>query len=279
MLILFFVVMASVGISCRKHATDVNSFVLGGRSVGPWLTAFAYGTSYFSAVIFVGYAGQFGWKFGLASTWIGLGNAALGSLLAWVVLGRRTRLMTQHLGSATMPEFFGKRYKSESLKIGASIIVFVFLIPYTASLYNGLSRLFSMAFNIDYSVCIIAMAVLTAFYVIAGGYMATAVNDFIQGIIMLFGIVAVIAAVLMQKGGFMSAISQLAQVHDPKVSEVPGVFASFFGPDPFGLLCIVILTSLGTWGLPQMVQKFYSITNEKAIEKGTVISEGCLPIR
>ena len=272
MLILFFVVMASVGISCRKHATDVNSFVLGGRSVGPWLTAFAYGTSYFSAVIFVGYAGQFGWKFGLASTWIGLGNAALGSLLAWVVLGRRTRLMTQHLGSATMPEFFGKRYKSESLKIGASIIVFVFLIPYTASLYNGLSRLFSMAFNIDYSVCIIAMAVLTAFYVIAGGYMATAVNDFIQGIIMLFGIVAVIAAVLMQKGGFMSAISQLAQVHDPKVSEVPGVFASFFGPDPFGLLCIVILTSLGTWGLPQMVQKFYSITNEKAIEKGTVIS-------
>lgn len=272
MLILFFAVMASVGVSCRKHATDVNSFVLGGRSVGPWLTAFAYGTSYFSAVIFVGYAGQFGWKFGLASTWIGLGNAALGSLLAWVVLGRRTRLMTQHLESATMPEFFGKRYKSEALKIGASIIVFVFLIPYTASLYNGLSRLFSMAFNIDYSVCIIAMAVLTAFYVIAGGYMATAVNDFIQGIIMLFGIVAVIAAVLMQKGGFMSAISQLAQVSDPKVSEVPGVFASFFGPDPFGLLCIVILTSLGTWGLPQMVQKFYSITNEKAIEKGTVIS-------
>lgn len=272
MLVLFFAVMATVGISCRKHATDVNGFVLGGRSVGPWLTAFAYGTSYFSAVIFVGYAGQFGWKFGLASTWIGIGNAVLGSLLAWVVLGRRTRLMTQHLKSATMPEFFGKRYKSEALKIGASIIVFIFLIPYTASLYNGLSRLFAMAFNIDYSICIIAMAILTAFYVIAGGYMATAVNDFIQGIIMLFGIVAVIAAVLTQKGGFMSAISQLAQVKDASVTDVPGAFASFFGPDPFGLLCVVILTSLGTWGLPQMVQKFYSITNEKAIEKGTVIS-------
>lgn len=272
MLVLFFAVMVAVGVSCRKHATDVNGFVLGGRSVGPWLTAFAYGTSYFSAVIFVGYAGQFGWKFGLASTWIGIGNAILGSLLAWVVLGRRTRLMTQHLESATMPEFFGKRYQSEGLKIGASIIVFVFLIPYTASLYNGLSRLFAMAFNIDYSVCIVAMAVLTAFYVIAGGYMATAVNDFIQGIIMLVGIVAVIAAVLMQKGGFMSAISQLANVQDAKVTDVPGAFASFFGPDPFGLLCVVILTSLGTWGLPQMVQKFYSITNEKAIEKGTVIS-------
>ena len=272
MLVIFFAVMVFVGFKCRKHAADVNGFVLGGRAVGPWLTAFAYGTSYFSAVIFIGYAGQFGWKYGIASTWIGLGNAFLGSLLAWVVLGRRTRLMTQHLKSATMPEFFGKRYNSTGLKIGAAIIVFVFLIPYTASLYNGLSRLFSMAFNIDYSVCIIAMAVLTAIYVIAGGYMATAVNDFIQGIIMLFGIVAVIACVLMQKGGFMASLSQLAQVQDSSTTDIPGAFASFFGPDPFSLLCVIILTSLGTWGLPQMVQKFYSIKNEKAIEKGTIIS-------
>ena len=211
MLVLFFAVMLGVGINCRKHATDVNGFVLGGRSVGPWLTAFAYGTSYFSAVIFIGYAGQFGWKFGIASTWIGLGNAFLGSLLAWRVLGRRTRLMTQHLNSATMPQFFGERYKSNALKIGASIIVFVFLIPYTASLYNGLSRLFAMAFNIDYRVCILAMAILTAIYVIAGGLVATAVNDFIQGIVMLIGIVAVIAAVLSGKGGFMASLSQLAQ--------------------------------------------------------------------
>ena len=272
MLVLFFAVMLGVGINCRKHATDVNGFVLGGRSVGPWLTAFAYGTSYFSAVIFIGYAGQFGWKFGIASTWIGLGNAFLGSLLAWRVLGRRTRLMTQHLNSATMPQFFGERYKSNALKIGASIIVFVFLIPYTASLYNGLSRLFAMAFNIDYRVCILAMAILTAIYVIAGGLVATAVNDFIQGIVMLIGIVAVIAAVLSGKGGFMASLSQLAQVSDSSVSDTPGAFASFFGPDPFGLLCVVILTSLGTWGLPQMVQKFYAISNEKAVEKGTIIS-------
>lgn len=112
MLVVFFSIMIGVGIYCRRHSTDVNAFVLGGRSVGPWLTAFAYGTSYFSAVIFVGYAGQFGWKFGIASTWIGLGNAFIGSLLAWVVLGRRTRLMSRHLHTSTMPEFFGKRYDS-----------------------------------------------------------------------------------------------------------------------------------------------------------------------
>ena len=271
MLVVFFAVMVWVGVYCRKHSTDVNGFVLGGRSVGPWLTAFAYGTSYFSAVIFVGYAGQFGWKYGIASTWIGIGNAVLGSLLAWLVLGRRTRLMSQHLESATMPEFFGKRFSSPALKIAASIIVFIFSIPYTASLYNGLSRLFSMAFpGIDYSVCVIVMAVLTGVYVIAGGYMATAINDFIQGIIMIIGIIAVIAAVLSGQGGFTEALNGLAEVSAEGTA--PGAFNSFFGPDPLGLLFVVILTSLGTWGLPQMVQKFYAIKSEKDINKGTIIS-------
>ena len=272
LLVIFFAIMVGVGIYCRKQATDVNGFVLGGRAVGPWLTAFAYGTSYFSAVVFVGYAGQFGWKYGIAATWAGIGNALLGSLLAWVVLGRRTRIMTQHLDSATMPEFFEKRFGSKSLKITASIVTFIFLIPYTASLYNGLSRLFNMAFHIDYSICVIVMAVLTGIYVIAGGYMATAINDFIQGIIMIFGICAVVVAVLKSQGGFMAALDGLAQVTDTTASTTPGVFASFFGPDPVNLLGVVLLTSLGTWGLPQMVQKFYAIKSEKAVKTGTVIS-------
>ena len=272
LLVIFFGVMVAVGLYCRRHATDVNGFVLGGRSVGPWLTAFAYGTSYFSAVVFVGYAGQFGWKYGIAATWAGIGNALLGSLLAWAVLGRRTRVMTQHLDSATMPQFFERRFQSKALKLAASAIIFIFLIPYTASLYNGLSRLFGMAFNIDYSVCVIVMAVLTGIYVIAGGYMATAINDFIQGVIMIFGIIAVIAAVLKSQGGFLAALDALGQVSDPSVSATPGVFNSFFGPDPVNLLGVVILTSLGTWGLPQMVQKFYAIKSEQAITKGMIIS-------
>ena len=202
MLVLFFGVMIAVGFVCRRKSRTSQGFMLGGRSVGPWLTAFAYGTSYFSAVVFVGYAGQFGWKFGVSSTWIGLGNALLGSLLAWVVLGRRTRVMTQHLHSSTMSDFFAKRYFSPALKIAAAVIIFIFLIPYTASLYNGLSRLFEMAFHIDFWICIVIMAVLTAVYVVAGGYTATAINDFIQGIIMLVGIVAVVAAVIVNGGGW-----------------------------------------------------------------------------
>ncbi len=269
MLVAFFAVMLGVGFYCRRHSTNVDGFVLGGRAVGPWLTAFAYGTSYFSAVIFVGYAGQFGWAFGMASTWIGVGNAIIGSLLAWVVLGRRTRVMTQHLGSKTMPDFFAKRYDSTGLKIAASVIVFIFLIPYTASLYNGLSSLFNMAFGIPYWVVIAMMALLTGVYVIFGGYMATAINDFIQGLIMLVGIVAVVLAVISSKGGFMEAYSALAAVPSDVME---GAYASFLGPNPVFLFFVVMLTSLGTWGLPQMIGKFYSIKNEKAISTGTVIS-------
>ena len=270
LLVVFFAIMIYVGFYSRKHATDVNGFVLGGRGVGPWLTAFAFGTSYFSAVIFVGYAGQFGWNFGLASTWAGLGNAFIGSLLAWNVLGRRTRIMTQHVDAKTMPDFFGKRFDSVPLKVTASVIVFIFLIPYTASLYNGLSSLFGLVFDIPYWLVILIMAVLTGFYVIFGGYMATAINDFIQGIIMLFGICAVIGAVLADNGGFQEATKALASVTGDAGWQ--GAYTAFLGPDPLALLFVVILTSLGTWGLPQMVGKFYAIKSEKDIHKGTVIS-------
>lgn len=278
--LLFLAITVAVGIYSRKQANSVDGFVLGGRSVGPWLSAFAYGTSYFSAVVFVGYAGQFGWKYGIASSWIGVGNAIIGSLLAWLILGRRTKIMTQHLNSRTMPDFFGTRFSSQGLRIAASIIAFVFLIPYTAGVYSGISKLFDMGFHIPYEYCIIIMAMLTAVYVILGGYKATAINDFIQGIVMLFGIVAVIFVVLNSQGGLFDAFSKLKSAtptaHDlesPLYNAFqPGDFASWFGPNTMSLMGVVILTSLGTWGLPQMVGKFYSITDENAIKRGTIIS-------
>ena len=232
LLVLYFAILIGIGLYCRKHATDVDGFVLGGRNVGAWLTAFAYGTSYFSAVVFVGYAGQFGWKYGIAATWAGIGNALIGSLMAWFILGRRTRIMSRHLDSATMPQFFENRFGSPSLKIGAAVIIFIFMIPYTASLYNGLSRLFGMAFDIDYSVCILLMAVLTAIYVIAGGYMATAINDFIQGIVMLVGISAGIYGGLETKGGFVGGLHGFGRKNRDKNFFPPGNFASIFGTKP-----------------------------------------------
>ena len=274
MIVVFFAATVLVGVLASRKAKGVDGFVLGGRSVGPWLTAFSFGTSYFSAVIFIGYAGRFGWNFGLASTWVGLGNAFIGSLLAWMLLGRRTRVMTQHLGSRTMPDFFGLRFKSKALRLVAAVIVFIFLIPYTASLFNGLAQLFSASFALPYWGWVIIMAVLTGIYVIVGGYMGSAINNFIQGIIMLVGIVAVIAAVLKGNGGLMEAVAKLSEgsATTPAGTELKGAFTSFFGPQPLQLLGVVVLTSLGTWGLPQMVGKFYAIKDESAIKKGTIIS-------
>ena len=157
--LIFLAVMIGVGLYTRKQASSVDGFVLGGRAVGPWLTAFAFGTSYFSAVVFVGYAGQFGWKYGLSSAWIGIGNAIIGSLLAWIILGKRTKLMTQHIESRTMPDFFGTRFGDQGLRVAASIIAFVFLIPYTAGVYSGISRLFEMGFNIPYEYCVVIMSI------------------------------------------------------------------------------------------------------------------------
>ena len=271
MIVIFVVGVVAIGLYTRRNATSVDGFVLGGRNVGPWLSAFAYGTSYFSAVIFVGYAGQFGWRYGISSTWIGIGNALLGSLLAWYVMGPRTREMTQRLRAATMPQFFGARYKSQALRVASAAIIFVFLIPYTASVYNGLSRLFGMAFGLPYEACIIGMAVVTCVYVVLGGYMATVVNDFVQGIIMLLGIIAVIWAVLATNGGASAAIESLSQI-PAENSNLNGAFVSFFGPDLFNLLGVVVLTSLGTWGLPQMVTKFYAIKDRAAVRKGAIIS-------
>ena len=274
LVVLFFAVTIAIGFFTRKSATNVDGFVLGGRKVGPWLSAFAFGTSYFSAVVFIGYAGQFGWKYGLAAFWIGLGNAFIGSLLAWYVLGARTRAMTHHLKSQTMPEFFGSRFNSKALRIAAAAIIFVFLIPYTASVYNGLSRLFFMAFGLPYEFAIIAMALLTCIYVVLGGYMATAVNDFVQGTIMILGIIAVITAVLLGHGGFTQAVITLSQIPNdvPGTAGMQGAFTSIFGPDMINLIGVIILTSLGTWGLPQMVSKFYAIKSSSAIKRGAVIS-------
>lgn len=272
LLVLFFAMTVTVGVICSRKSVSVGDFVMGGRNVGPWLTAFSYGTAYFSAVVFVGYAGQFGWNFGISAAWIGIGNALIGSLLAWVILGRRTRIMTKHLGSATMPEFFGRRYDSRLLKVVASVIVFVFLVPYSASVYKGLSGLFALSFNIPFEAVIIVMALITAIYVIAGGYMATAINDLIQGFIMIVGMVLILRGVLTGQGGFTAAIEALSKLPASDAPDLQGAFSSMFGPAPLKLLSVLVLTSVGTWGLPQMVAKFYAIKNEASIKTGTVIS-------
>lgn len=266
-LALYAAILVVIGIYSRKKAGTLDDFFLGGRKMGAWMSAFAYGTTYFSAVIFIGYAGKIGWGFGLSAVWIGLGNALVGSLLAWMVLGKRTRSMTQKLNVATMPEFFCERFDSKGLKIISALMIFIFLVPYSASVYSGLSYLFETVFGISYITGMIIMAAITAVYLILGGYFAIALSDFFQGLIMFFGIGFIIYFVLSapEVGGLAEGLSRLNEI-EPKLTGI-------IGPGGWWpLVSLIVLTSLGSWGLPQMVHKFYAIKDEKAIKRGTVIS-------
>lgn len=263
--------MIGIAIYTRNRSGSVNDFLLAGKNgLNGWMTAFAYGTTYFSAVIFIGYAGQFGRSFGLASIWIGIGNAIIGTLIAWLVLAKRTKNMTQRLSAKTMPDFFEKRYGDKKLKLVSAVIIFVFLIPYSASVYNGLSSLFEIVFGIDGWIIMIALAALTALYLFLGGYFATALSDFIQGIIMLIGVVCMVFC-FMNSEQVNWDISKIAS--DPNLTwftfdaESKGIYGS-----TVSLVSLILLTSLGVWALPQTVHKYYAIRDKKAISQGVVVS-------
>ncbi len=268
-LIAYVVMMVAVIAVTAKKNLSLNDFLLGGRNVGAWMSALSYGTSYFSAVIIVGYAGSTGWDVGLSAIWCGIGNALVGSLLAWAVLARPTRSMGERLKVSTIPSFFEKRYNSKLLKIIASLIIFVFLLPYSASVYKGLGNMFERAFHINYTWCIIGIAMLSAVYLFAGGYKATAITDFVQGIIMIGGIVAVVVYVVRGAGGVTEGLGLLG---DPQVGG-PAMNRLFPSADKAVWLCSnVLLTSAGVLGMPQMIHKFFAIKDTKSVTRATVIS-------
>lgn len=267
-LLLFILVMVGVGVYSKTRVKSTDDFFLGGRNMGGWVSAFAYGTSYFSAVIFIGYAGAQGWQFGLPITWIGICNAIFGCFFAWKVLAKRTRQMTHILDAKTMPEYFEKRYDSKNMKLIAAIVMFVFLVPYTASVYKGLGYILTSSFNISFNTAIFFMALLTAVYLILGGYVATAINDLIQGIIMIVGCILMVIYVVNHPdvGGLAKGIETLRSLD-------PGLVQPFSDSQrALPLLGLILMTSFGVWGLPQMIHKYYAIKDEAAIKKGTIIS-------
>ena len=268
--------LALIGCISSGKTKTLDGFLIGGRNIGAWVTAFAYGTTYFSAVVFVGYAGQHGWNIGLGAIWIGIGNAVLGCLLSWILFANRTRKMTKKLQAKTMSEYFEKRYNSTGMKIMAAIIIFVFLVPYSAAVYKGLGSLFSAVFpGVETWVWMLIIACLTAIYLVIGGYVATVYSDLVQGIVMLVGVVCLVATVLSHEnvGGLGGLIENLGKVVESDGTSLGEQLTSIFGGSSFSFLCFnIMLTSFGTWGLPQMIGKFYAIKDTAAIKRGTVIS-------
>lgn len=272
---IYMAVILAVALVTRRKSTSVEGFMFANKGVGGWLSAFAYGATYFSAVVFVGYAGKFGWNFGLSAVWIGVGNMIIGTLAAWMVLANRTKYMTTALGARTMPEFFEKRYESKYIKLFAALTIFVFLLPYSASVYQGMGYIFEAALGIDSVWCILILAGLTAAYLFLGGYFATTITDFIQGIIMIVGIVVTVFMLLgtpeMNWGEGLSALFA-----DPDLTLIPNPVTpeggTFLDNQLFNIIILVCLTSFGMWGMPQSIHKFYAIKDKAAIRRGAIIS-------
>jgi len=256
---IFTAVMIAAGLWGMKKTATLNDFFIGSRSIGPWVSALSYGTTYFSAVIFIGFAGHLGWGYGLNALWIAVGNAFLGAFLAWVILGRRTRRMTQNLDVVTMPELLQERYGGKYFKIIAASVIFLFLLPYAASVFKGLGYLFEVNFHISFDSALLIMVAITGVYLILGGYFAVTLTDFIQGIIMVIGALLMVTILTDKAGGLLASLQQISLNH------YKHVYAQG-APDYFMLAALVFMTSFGAWGMPQMVQKFYSIKNEKVIK-------------
>ena len=278
-LAVYAVIMIIIGCFSYGKSKTLDGFLIGGRNIGAWATAFAYGTTYFSAVVFVGYAGQHGWNIGIGAIWIGIGNAVLGCLLSWLLFANRTRKMTKKLGARTMPDYFEKRYGSKGMKIMASVIIFVFLVPYSAAVYKGLGSLFSAVFpGVETWVWMLMIAVLTAIYLVAGGYIATSYTDLVQGVIMIAGVILLVIAVLSHGDvdgitGLLKNLSDFKSLPDDPNPITGSQLTNIFGGSSFKFLCFnIMLTSFGTWGLPQMIGKFYAIKDTAAIKRGTIIS-------
>ncbi|MDR1836677.1 MAG: sodium transporter [Treponema sp.] len=266
-LVVFLAVMVSVGVWGMRRTKTLGDFFLGGRTLGPWISAAAYGTTYFSAAIFIGFAGTQGWQFGLNALWIALGNGIIGAGLAWVVLARRTRRMTQNLDSMTMPEFLQERYGAKHLKPIAASIIFFFLLPYSASVFKGLGHLFEYAFKINYDIALLIMIAITGIYLILGGYFAIAVTDFIQAIIMFAGAIVMILVITAPEGGIFAIFSKISESYDVNVIKY-----NIARPSVLTVASLIFMTSFGTWGLPQMTQKFYAIKNEAVIPRAALVT-------
>ena len=259
------VMIVFIGWLGMKRTRNFSDFFLGGGNVGPWMSAFTYGTAYFSAVLFIGFAGKIGWGFGLSALWIAAGNAFIGVLAVWWLIGPRVKKMAETYQVATMAEFFEKRYNSRFLKLLTAVVIFIFFIPYSAAVFMGLSYLFTSNFGVSYTVALLFMGGFTAIYLVMGGYKSMAMIDVIFGMIMSVGVLLLLGSVLHAGDGFGEITFKLKMIE-------PRLIAPIGPPGLWPLFCLVFLTSVAPFAMPQLIQKFYAIRDRRSIRIGMIAS-------
>lgn len=240
-----------------------EDFIIGGRRIGPWVTALSFIAVYYSSVLIIG-GGGFGYKFGMATIWIGAINVLVGSALCWIVMGRRVRLFSERMGVSTISGFFAKRYNSPEAGIFSAAIIFLFLIIYNVSVVKGMANSFQVLMDLPYWGGVLLSGLVIIFYVVLGGYFAVVWTGFIQAWVMIFSLLLLTFRTLQAVGGFEVAMERLAAM-GPGYVDTPGVWGWA------GLVSFCLVVSLGVWGMPQLIIRFYSVKDTKTFRLGTVI--------
>lgn len=262
---LYALMIVIIGLISLRKTKSFNDFFLGGGNIGPWMTAFSYGTAYFSAVLFIGFAGMIGWNFGYSGLWVAFFNAFVGVLGVWAIFGWRIKKMSTEFGVTTMSEFLEKRYNSPLFKLLSAVVIFIFMVPYSAAVFMGLSYLFTSNFGIAYEYALLFMGILTAVYLVMGGYKSMARIDMIFGLIMAIGVIILLSSTISEGGGLSNITNSLHSIK-------PALTKAIGPPGWWPLFSLVFLTSVAPFAMPQLVQKFYAIRDRQSVRIGMIAS-------
>ena len=266
-IVAYLAVMLGIGIWCAKKNNSVDDFYLGGRKLGPFVTAMSAEASDMSSWLLMGLPGV-AYLSGLAeASWTAIG-LAVGTYLNWLIVARRIRRYSHRLGAITVPQFFSKRWKDERnlLSAIAAVVIIVFFIPYLASGFSACGKLFASLFGTNYLTAMIISGAVIVIYTVTGGFLAASFTDLVQSIIMTVALLIILIFATGQAGGMDAVISNaqsltgylsLSNIHDPATG----------GSSPYGLLTIFSLLAwgLGYFGMPHILLRFMAIEDEKKL--------------
>lgn len=263
----YLVGMLIIGFRCARKNESSADFYLGGRKLGPLVTAMSAEASDMSSYLLMGLPGL-AYLSGVADVgWTAIGLAA-GTYLNWLFTALRLRRYTQETGSFTIPQFFSRRFRDDKniLAVLAAVIIIIFFIPYTASGFAACGKLFSSLFGMNYMTAMIISAVVIVAYTTAGGFFAASATDFVQSIIMTVAIVFVLVFSTISAGG-IDAVVENAKALPGYLSLTASYIEDTGKSEPYNLLHIITTLSwgLGYFGMPHILLRFMAIEDEEKL--------------
>lgn len=266
-IVAYLILMVIIGVICSKKNNSVDDFYLGGRQLGPLVTAMSAEASDMSGWLLMGMPGL-AYLCGIAeASWTAIG-LAIGTYLNWLIVAKRLRNYSSKIGAITIPDFFGKRFKDNThvLMFASALLIIIFFIPYTASGFSTCGKLFSSLFGLDYHVAVIVSAIVIVLYTTLGGFLAASTTDFIQAIIMTIALIAVLCFGINTAGGWNAVAENAKSI--PHYLSLTSTTDGAGNMVPFGGSTIVstLAWGLGYFGMPHILLRFMAIKDPNKIK-------------